>query len=346
MGKKQRESAQEYASKRLTELGGRELPELPLRHASYVLISDLHLGNGGGADDFRRNESTLAAALDHYHAGGYRLILLGDTEELWQFDIHEIRAKYDASIYARIQGFAPDRLHRVFGNHDIDWGSPIDPVLPPPSRTLGAPEGIKLTDDRGRPRILLAHGHQGTYLSDYKSWSSRFLVRLGRKVEPLLRKLGLWRNPSIPKTPVTKDFERIRYAWAKTHHVMLICGHSHRAVFASIPYWERLKRRADKLRARLRAKPDDPKADEWRRELGQIDVQLREERKRRRNIGAPDDDPVPCYFNTGCGLFTGGITAIEIANDEIRLVKWHRDARPEPRDVLQADSLSALLNKL
>jgi hypothetical protein len=32
-------------------------------------------------------------------------------------------------------------------------------------------------------------------------------------------------------------------------------------------------------------------------------------------------EPLPCYFNTGCALYTDGITAIEISDREIRLVK-------------------------
>ncbi len=347
MGKKPKTSEQQRASKRLSELWKRDLPELPLFEASYVLISDLHLGDGGGADDFRRNESTLAAALDHYQAAGYVLLLLGDTEELWQFDSGEISARYADSIYRRVRGFHPERLWRVFGNHDFEWGSPADPALPGPPRTHGVPEGIKLTDRDGKPRLLLVHGHQGTHLSDYKSWSSRFWVRMARKVEPFIRKLGLWRNPSIPDSPITKDFERIRYAWAKAERVMLICGHTHRAVFASVPYWERLKKRAAELEAKLRAEGDDPDAERWRRELAEINQRLRDERKKRRDISPLDDAPVPCYFNTGCGLYTGGITCIELDHDQIRLVKWHNTpGRAEPREVLQSEVLSTLIDEL
>lgn len=244
MGKKKKQKPEkELAPKRLDELWARDLLKLPVGGARYVLISDLHLGHGGAADDFRRNEATLVAALDHYHANGFVLILLGDTEELWQFDIREIRAKYGDSVYQRLRSFAPDRLYRVFGNHDFEWGSPIDPALPSPPQTHGVAEGIKLTDATGTAKILLVHGHQGTHLSDYKSWSSRYWVRMGRKVEPIIRWLGLWKNPSIPKSPVTKDFERIRYAWAKEQSVMLVCGHSHRAIFASEPYAVRLRQK-------------------------------------------------------------------------------------------------------
>jgi len=348
MGKKKQKPERDLAPERLSELWQRDLPELPLDTFRYVLVSDLHLGHGGKADDFRRNEATLALALDYYDANRFVLVLLGDTEELWQFDIAEIKARYEESIYRRIRGFAPDRLWRVFGNHDFEWGSPLDPALPDPARTHGVPEGIKLTDVAGRPRILLVHGHQGTHLSDYKSWSSRYWVRMYRKIEPVARFLGLVKNPSLPASPIAKDFERVRYEWAKREGVMLICGHTHRAIFASEPYTVKLRQREAVLAAQLRSDPDNENAAEWRRELREIEKSLKNERESKRDIPALEDDPAPCYFNTGCGLYNGGITAIELDDDEIRLVKWHNDPeREERRELLRpAARLSALLDRL
>ena len=62
-------------------------PEIPLEGRKYAVISDIHLGDGGRADDFRNNEETLGTALQHYRNSGYTLILLGDIEELWQFEL-------------------------------------------------------------------------------------------------------------------------------------------------------------------------------------------------------------------------------------------------------------------
>lgn len=39
----------------------------------------------------------------------------------------------------------------------------------------------------------------------------------------------------------------------------------------------------------------------------------------------------PCYYNSGCALFKDGITAVELDGEEIRLVKWNRDAAVHPR---------------
>jgi len=96
--------AEEYRTKKLS---------LDLPHA-YAIFSDWHLGNGKGADNFRRNKAALVRALRYYKERGFTLILLGDVEELWQFDFDEIRSRYDASIYRRLREFPRQQLHRVF----------------------------------------------------------------------------------------------------------------------------------------------------------------------------------------------------------------------------------------
>lgn len=40
---------------------------------------------------------------------------------------------------------------------------------------------------------------------------------------------------------------------------------------------------------------------------------------------ATKGEPLPCYFNTGSGLYRKGITNIEIKRDKIRLIKWKSD---------------------
>ena len=59
------------------------LPFAPDRDR-FVCFSDHHKGDGGNADDFRKNASLYSQALSYYEEQGYRLILLGDNEELWE----------------------------------------------------------------------------------------------------------------------------------------------------------------------------------------------------------------------------------------------------------------------
>src|SRR4051812_38198715 len=49
-----------------------------------IVFSDHHRGVGDGADDFRHCEAAYTAALAFYLERDYRLLLLGDAEELWE----------------------------------------------------------------------------------------------------------------------------------------------------------------------------------------------------------------------------------------------------------------------
>ena len=71
-----------------------------------------------------------------------------------------------------------------------------------------------------------------------------------------------------------------------------------------------------------------------------------DERDKGRVIDPAEDerDPLPCYFNTGCGLYSDGGTAIEIADDAITLVKWSREEKGDKaRKVFESRSLSEVI---
>ena len=144
------------------------LPEIPINGSKYAILSDIHLGDGGLADDFHTNEQALLNALKHYRKEKYKLILLGDIEEFWQFDLHQIAGRYQDTVYKALRAFNENDIIRIFGNHDLEWGGLSDPGRPASSgvSTKLAEEAIKLTDDQGQPRILLIHGHQGSLESD------------------------------------------------------------------------------------------------------------------------------------------------------------------------------------
>lgn len=305
---------------------------LETNNYKYAILSDLHFGDGGHADDFRHNIETLKRLLSHYLVNDFRIILLGDIEELWQFDLDMIIKEYDEEIYSLFRKFEADRVIRVFGNHDREWESPPDPVMKNPDRKKGAPEALKMKTGE-EPLILLIHGHQGNIESDKNSWSSKFFVRLYKVVEPCLKRLNIGTHPPAIKSQVTTDYEQVMYAWAKKSKVILICGHSHRAIFASTSYARRLEDKIESLRNENRDHQDDNKlVSENKKKIKELRKKLREEKKKNRDIdpAEPGQKPLPCYFNTGCGLFTTGITCLEIENDEIRLVKWHKEKKVEP----------------
>jgi UDP-2,3-diacylglucosamine pyrophosphatase LpxH len=217
-------------------------PNVPIYETKGVklaILSDIHLGNGSDADDFHNNEAALLKALRYYLEKEFSLILLGDIEELWQFDLAAIKKRYETSVYTLLRQFPRGKVIRIFGNHDYEWGGFIDPINGNQGTNL-ATEAAKLKDNDGNPRILLVHGHQGTIESDKFAWISRFWVRVFSFVEPFAKSIGLYSTSTATKSQIAKDYERTLYQWAKGEKTMLICGHSHRAIFAS-------KSRAEKI---------------------------------------------------------------------------------------------------
>jgi UDP-2,3-diacylglucosamine pyrophosphatase LpxH len=335
--------------KRLSDLWeDTEVRTLEMEGMKYAILSDTHFGDGGDADDFHRNEPVLLAALESYRSQGYALILLGDIEELWQFDLARIVERYRGSVYSKIRTFGDDRVFRVFGNHDLEWGGYRDPTKENGGQPSLADEALKLKDSSGKARLLLVHGHQGSIESDKFAWFSRFFVRLFKSIEPVVKLTGLYGHSSATKSQVKKDFERTLYTWAKDNKVILMCGHSHRAIFASKSYAET---RLDEI-ADLQAENamSDTSRDTRRanyRKIAELQKQYEDEKEKGRVIEPtdPDGEPLPCYFNCGCGLYTDGVTAIEIADGMIRLVKWDQDTKKEPK-VYNADSLNDFLQQV
>ena len=313
--------------KRLTQLWrDAAVVDLDIEDGPMAIISDIHLGDGGDADDFHRNEKALLAALARYADAGATVVLLGDIEELWQFDLRRICDRYDTTVYRALRALPAGKLQRVFGNHDIEWGSPPDPASAT-QRPGGAPEALRLRRG-GTAFALLVHGHQGSTDSDRYAWFSRFVVRgVFKPIESLLARVGLYRHPSATKSMVLEDYERVFYAWAKKNRTLVICGHSHRAIFASRAWSDRLRGQLFELRHQLDREANAARVVELRWEITRLERELDEEREKGRDVGQldPDGPARPCYFNCGCGLYSNGITAIEIDATTMRLVRWSRD---------------------
>lgn len=332
---------QSYARthERLQDLRQREdLPLLDLTDTRrYAILSDIHLGDGGAADDFQPNEETLLHALNHYHHHGYDLILLGDIEEFWQFDLDQIVDEYDATIYEAIRAFGDDHVHRVFGNHDREWGGLVDPIRNGAPSYAHAPEALKFRDASGRVVALLVHGHQGSHTADKNMWFSRFFVRLFKWVEPAARWLHIYSHTSATKSQIPRNYERIFYEWAKQARLLIICGHSHRAIFASRSYAEILRDAITTLKIEnLRDPTNTLTVRANMHTIERLEEKLAEEKEKGRDIAPPEPEgvPLPCYFNSGCTLYTDGLTALEIDGGAIRLVKWDNDVTLDERRII------------
>jgi hypothetical protein len=91
-----------------------------------VCMSDMHRGDGSGADDFAQNSLIYRCALEHYLENGFTYVELGDAEELWENDNFDQIYITHTSVYELLAKFHdPDqektRYLKVWGNHDLYW---------------------------------------------------------------------------------------------------------------------------------------------------------------------------------------------------------------------------------
>ena len=103
------------------------------------------------------------------------------------------------------------------------------------------------------------------------------------------------------------------YEWsAEKNNPWLITGHTHQPVFASLTHLERLFKQFQEA-----LNKNDKEGEETLRK----DIRLRE--REFTTVSMDYMNMKPSYFNTGCCCFSDGdITGIELADGEIRLVKW------------------------
>ena len=86
-----------------------------------VIFSDHHKGDGSGADDFKKNAALYKTALNYYAEQKFKLIVLGDSEELWENSMGQVIEHYENLIRDEIalalEGPNGKKI-RIWGNHD------------------------------------------------------------------------------------------------------------------------------------------------------------------------------------------------------------------------------------
>ena len=315
----------------------------------YILFSDLHRGARTAADEFQGAERAYRAALAYYLELGYTLVVLGDAEELWEERAAAVLASYGETFELEAEFHRRRRYLRIWGNHDDEWQYPagvgrlLAPVYGSPRLQIYEGILVEMTEgDRTLGRLFLVHGHQGDARSDRWAWASKLVIRyLWRPYQRLTR--------ARINTPATSwglrdKLNRAMYAWAETQgKLVLIAGHTHHPVFRSMSHEARIRARL----AELEAAAGDPMLPSERLEIAYLRAQFQWVRtsnqgSQRQPEGISFD--TPCYFNTGCCCYDDGdITGLEIADGEIRLVRWPDDyGEPRPH-VLDRDRLDAVL---
>jgi len=269
-----------------------------------VCMSDMHRGDGSGADDFAQNSLIYRCALEHYLESGFGYVELGDAEELWENDNFDQIYITHTSVYELLAKFhdtdpAKTRYLKVWGNHDLYWqdNEAVYRTLFP---GIEVHEGIVLEmganngDEEGcGGAILLIHGHQADpKCSGEMAVVSKFFVH---NFWPDLQRVGIKDPTRAALNPgLCNEVDKRLHEWANHNDqgiAAIIAGHTHRAVFENLSLTEQRymesKVRTDGIK--FKHQPDRS------------------------------------YFNTGSCVHPLCITGIEITFENgprLRLVKW------------------------
>lgn len=209
--------------------------------SKFIIMSDCHRGQGNTGDNFLPNQILQFAALQYYYNNGYTYIELGDGDELWENrKIQPIISTHTDIFWIMSKFYDENRLHMLYGNHDIVkrrkhladkafnnfYCDSAECKLFP---GIQMPEGLILEDIKTKKKILLVHGHQGSFLNDTIWPAARFLVRYFWRPLELIgftAPTGAARNHSKKET-----IEKKLASFANTNHIMLIAGHTHRPAY-------------------------------------------------------------------------------------------------------------------
>jgi predicted phosphodiesterase len=296
----------------------------------YILFSDQHKGRKNGADDFALAEKNYVSALKYYNEQGFHFICLGDSEELWENTLAQVKKNNPLSFNMEKRFAQRHAFTKIFGNHDLDWE--INPLAAVDLKELygeqiAVLEGIILETsiDNQIVNIFCTHGHQGDLQSDGNLFSKFFVSKIWAPLQAYLRI-----NPNTPAYNATLKTEHnnIMYEWSYQHNnLLLITGHTHQPVFESLTHLERLQRQ-DALK-RHNNEPVDRTY-----EMPTPSLEFFEKIK-------------PSYFNTGCCCYDDGdITGIEILDGCIKLIKWEEKNGKSMRVVLENISLREIAAKV
>ena len=309
-----------------------------------IVFSDLHRGQGDHADDFRVCAENYRRAIGFYLDAGFHLVTLGDAEELWEGWPGKVVPHYRELLEFenRFQGADGGGFTKVWGNHDDLWQYPdqVSRHLRSIFGELRVIEGldIALTTAEGETgRIFLVHGHQGTGASDRWGGISRRFVRWVWR--PIQRMFKIKTNTPATDFEIRGKHDRAMYEWAADRNdLILIAGHTHNPVFVSKPHVATLERVHEHL---CSSPADRPAAGQVDREISWARNQACEDAH---DTGGRDRS---CYFNSGCCCFSNGdITGIEIADGEIRLVRWSTDVEEPDQRIIEARDLATILTGL
>jgi UDP-2,3-diacylglucosamine pyrophosphatase LpxH len=280
----------------------------------FVIFSDLHLGNRGRKDDFSHNSGLFINILrDYYLERGYKLILNGDIEELYRFDIEEIADAY-SDLFDLFRDFSKSStLYKIIGNHDYLLYTNRKPDI---NRQIM--QGLKLNYKNNM--IFVYHGHQISNFFETYNLLSLLLVRY------IVNPLGI-HNSTVSINSLKKFKTEVRaYNFAAEKKIISIIGHTHRPLFESLSKIDTLNMIIERYLRKL-DKPGLMSKDEIEQKISNYKNEIKQlhtngDNYYLRNSIYGDNIMLPCLFNSGSAIGKRGYTAIEIKNGKIYLVYW------------------------
>lgn len=290
-------------------------PELALSsHKKWVIFSDLHMGDGGSTDDFKRNSELFSKALEHFYLKGkYALILNGDVEELQRFKITKIFNQW-REVYGLFDQFHErDALYKTIGNHDLELQLMKD--LPFDYKHYDSLK-LKFNDEY----LFVFHGHQAS--KKYQQHNEL----IGFTLKYFANPLGIKSYSVSHSNQKQYKIEKRAYGFSSFNKVVSIIGHTHRPLFESLHKVERLKYKIEQLcRDFVSAEAEDQ--SEIKTSIKSHKKELKQYYRKNkahnfRNYVYNTLFHIPCVFNSGCVVGKRGMTCLEIADDKIRLVHW------------------------
>ena len=331
----------------------------------FIIFSDQHKGARNGADDFMLAEPNYLAALNFYWRNNFLFISLGDNEELWENSLSKVK-KHNLATFEAEKKFIEKKVFvKIFGNHDLYWDN--DPLAWLQLQNIYGEkikiyEGVILqtavnsqqsitdypnfADNSPSPTpikhpihylplaIFLTHGHQGDASSDGNWFSKFFVAAIWAPLQAFLRI-----NPNTPAYDAVKKtlHNAIMYEWSSVqNNLLLITGHTHQPIFESLTHLERL------YKQHQQATKDNNTSL-----VSELEKEIRKRDPGFTGVKADYNDTKSSYFNSGCCCFSDGdITGIEIADGNIRLIKWEMQNQKSVRIVLEEISLKELVKQL
>ena len=354
----------------IKEQPGKKGVVLDLKENSRIIVfSDHHRGAKNGADDFMKAEPSYLAALDHYFEKKFQLISLGDSEELWENTLSQVKKNNTLTFESEKRFILQDRFFKVFGNHDLYWDNSLissQQLKEIYGKNLRVFEGIVLEKDnkerksqltrskRQKQRIKnpflflkrkqkankealpIANCQLTIFLThghqgDASSDGNWFSKFFVANIwAPLQSYLRINFNTPAYDEDLKTSHNLIMYEWsAKYNGLVLITGHTHQPVFESLTHPERLYK---KLGNAIKKNQAD--------EVAKIEQEIKGRGREYKTTPAQYLTMKPSYFNAGCCCFRDGdITGIEITYEKISLVKWNIN---KERAVLEETMLDRL----